>query len=265
MEKYIVYLTVNTVNKKIYVGVHRTQTPYKFDGYIGCGVYVTKGDVYPNAKYPMQRAYNKYGAKAFTRYTLLVFDNKEEALEAEKSIVNAEFVKDPKTYNAAIGGGGFRKDKKLKKVHQYSLEGVFMKTFDSIREAATECNPENIDAGYATIKANAIGTFESAYGFRWSYKLVNSLPKKKNRKGSPRKVYQYELDGKFIKEFRTLAQAVKEVKAKASAGITSCCKGQRYTAHGFQWSFEKKPVMLDLISIMEEQGKDSVTKLRNIR
>ena len=33
-DKYIVYLTMNLVNKKIYVGVHKTKTPYKFDGYL---------------------------------------------------------------------------------------------------------------------------------------------------------------------------------------------------------------------------------------
>jgi hypothetical protein len=38
--KYIVYLTTNLVNKKIYVGVHETETPYEFDGYLGDGVTV---------------------------------------------------------------------------------------------------------------------------------------------------------------------------------------------------------------------------------
>jgi len=36
--KWIVYLTTNLVNKKIYVGVHKTLTPDVFDGYIGCGI-----------------------------------------------------------------------------------------------------------------------------------------------------------------------------------------------------------------------------------
>ena len=36
--KYIVYLTTNTANKKIYIGVHRTETPYDFDGYLGNGI-----------------------------------------------------------------------------------------------------------------------------------------------------------------------------------------------------------------------------------
>jgi hypothetical protein len=41
--KYIVYLTTNLESKinglnRIYVGVHETENPEVFDGYIGCGV-----------------------------------------------------------------------------------------------------------------------------------------------------------------------------------------------------------------------------------
>ena len=36
--KFIVYLTTNLVNRKIYVGVHRTETPEIFDGYLGNGL-----------------------------------------------------------------------------------------------------------------------------------------------------------------------------------------------------------------------------------
>jgi hypothetical protein len=38
--KYIVYQTINLVNNKIYIGVHRTN-PDIFDGYIGNGVQQT--------------------------------------------------------------------------------------------------------------------------------------------------------------------------------------------------------------------------------
>lgn len=36
--KYIVYLTTNLVNRKIYVGVHKTENPDIFDGYLGNGL-----------------------------------------------------------------------------------------------------------------------------------------------------------------------------------------------------------------------------------
>lgn len=34
--KYIVYYTVCTENNKIYIGVHKTENPEVFNGYISC-------------------------------------------------------------------------------------------------------------------------------------------------------------------------------------------------------------------------------------
>ena len=40
--KYIVYMTINNINNYIYVGVHKTLTPYEFDGYLGNGIYINE-------------------------------------------------------------------------------------------------------------------------------------------------------------------------------------------------------------------------------
>jgi hypothetical protein len=85
MEKYIVYLTINVVNLKIYIGVHKTNTPYEFDGYLGCGVKVNA--TLKNPTTPFQYAVKKYGSKNFKRHTLSIFDTKEEAYNLEKQLV----------------------------------------------------------------------------------------------------------------------------------------------------------------------------------
>jgi len=36
--KYIVYLTNNIKNQHIYVGIHKTENPNIFDGYLGNGI-----------------------------------------------------------------------------------------------------------------------------------------------------------------------------------------------------------------------------------
>ena len=82
--KYIVYLTKNLKSKvgelnKIYIGVHGTQHENIFDGYIGCGVDIYRPASYLNPKTPFQWAVKKYGPKAFTRTTLQIFDNEEDA------------------------------------------------------------------------------------------------------------------------------------------------------------------------------------------
>jgi hypothetical protein len=53
--KVIVYCTTNIINKKIYIGVHVCKSE-KFDGYIGCGVYVTKPSTYNHPKTAFQYA-----------------------------------------------------------------------------------------------------------------------------------------------------------------------------------------------------------------
>ena len=55
--KYIVYLTKNKLEKvnginRIYIGVHATENPTIFDGYIGCGVYIKQPSTYINPKTP---------------------------------------------------------------------------------------------------------------------------------------------------------------------------------------------------------------------
>ena len=68
--KYIVYLTKNKLEKvnginRIYIGVHATENPTIFDGYIGCGVYIKQPSTYINPKTPFQCAVKKYGINAF--------------------------------------------------------------------------------------------------------------------------------------------------------------------------------------------------------
>ena len=83
--KYIVYKTINLVNNKIYIGLHKTKDPEIFDGYIGNGVYNTQPYTYEHAKTAFQYAVKKYGPKNFRRYTIAVFDTVEEAFQAYKT------------------------------------------------------------------------------------------------------------------------------------------------------------------------------------
>ena len=104
-QKFIVYLTINTNNKKRYVGVHGTSTPNKFDGYLGNGALVQSPSTYNKGLYPLHAAILKYGVKSFKRFTLKVFDKLEDALDLERWIVTKEFIKRTDTYNCTLGGG----------------------------------------------------------------------------------------------------------------------------------------------------------------
>ena len=123
--KYIVYLTINLKNLKIYVGVHGTKTPYESDGYIGEGVFISRPSTYKRPKYPFHHAVKKYGPKNFKRVTLQVFDTLQEALDFEASIVTEEFIKRKDVYNATVGGG-MPPNCEIE-IYQYDLNGNFIK------------------------------------------------------------------------------------------------------------------------------------------
>lgn len=123
--KYIIYITTNQTNGKIYVGLHKTASPYKFDGYLGCGVYTNSPKSYMNGGTLFQRAVKKYGVKNFKRKTLKVVDSLEEALEQEALIVNYDFIQRVDTYNM-VEGGGYPPDLS-KEIYQFDLEGLFIK------------------------------------------------------------------------------------------------------------------------------------------
>lgn len=133
--KWIVYLTTNLVNDKIYVGVHKTLSPDVFDGYLGNGIYVSKPASYQYSKTIFQKAVKKYGPKNFRRKTLAVFDNEEEAYLLEEEIVNEEFIARDDVYNMILGGGGGVLFEGTP-CHKYSLDGKYIESYKSFAEAA---------------------------------------------------------------------------------------------------------------------------------
>lgn len=139
--KYIVYQTVNKVNNKIYIGVHGTCKD-DFDGYIGCGVDIFRPATYLNPKTPFQCAVKKYGIKNFIRTTIKEFNNMENAYKLEEELVNENFLKREDVYNLAKGGQFHVENANPKKeVHMYDLDGNYIRSFDSVNEAAMTINP----------------------------------------------------------------------------------------------------------------------------
>jgi len=90
---YYLYQITNTVNGKIYIGVHKTTDID--DGYMGSGKI-------------LQSAVKKYGIENFTKTILETFSNSAEMYAREKEIVTEDFVRRSDVYNIKIGGlGGF--------------------------------------------------------------------------------------------------------------------------------------------------------------
>lgn len=137
--KYIVYCTTNTINNKIYIGVHMTN-PNIFDGYIGNGIYINNKYTYERSKTKFQYAVTQIGVKNFKRNTLAIFNTAEEAYYLEECIVNNEFLQRDDVYNMALGGTNGAYLLTCKKVYQYNQLGKFLKEYNSISEASRDIN-----------------------------------------------------------------------------------------------------------------------------
>lgn len=205
--KYIVYLTTNKINKKIYIGVHGTETPDKFDGYYGCGVSRKHPISYP--KTPFQYAIKKYGFDAFERSTIKIFDSYKEAFNLEAELVNEDFIKRTDTYNVILGGGGMPDNSKI--VYQYDLEGNFIKEWKSATAAGKELKV------CPTLISQAVVHCTTSLKSLWSFEKYNKLPIEEYNVYKPeKKIYTYSLDFNFLKEYETISSFAKEFNTSVS-------------------------------------------------
>jgi hypothetical protein len=237
--RYIVYLTVNKISGKIYVGVHKTNTPNKFDGYLGCGVWERKnGNPLPNPITPFQKAVRKYGYGAFTRHTLAVFDIEKEAYELEKLIVNENFLRSNKTYNSVLGGIGGGTSMELRGIHIYELNGKYIKKCENFSEIFTMLNTTDSEQ---TIKINinsCIKKFSNdCYGYRWSIKQMKFLPKSKLI--NTEAIMQYSLSGEYLNTWNNASEAARSLNndSESANTIRKCANGVYSKAYGYIWSF----------------------------
>lgn len=130
--KYIVYITTNIINNKVYVGVHKTENPLIFDNYLGNAVFSNQPSSYNRRETPFQCAVAKYGPKNFKRTVLKVFDNEQDALDLERWIVCPEFINRKDTYNITLGGG--KPPINSIEIYQYTTDGKLIKTWKSVAE-----------------------------------------------------------------------------------------------------------------------------------
>ena len=229
--KYIVYQTTSKVNNKIYIGVHKTETPEKFDGYLGNGVYIYRPSSYMNPKTYFQYAVKKYGIKNFIRTTLKIFDTEEEAYKMEAEIVNQEFIEREDTYNLILGGRDVTQF--MVKVYMYDLDGKFEKEFESLIDAAKYLNPEATGGGHLP---RAIKNRHQFLGHQFSYKKVDNIGPIKAMKNrlkvekpySGGKVGRFDKEGNLLETFETMTDCVKAGYKNAklvALGKRNVCKG----------------------------------------
>jgi hypothetical protein len=227
--KYIVYLTTNIINNKIYVGVHQTENPDVFDGYLGNGINMFEcNSELKHPKYPIHKAIKKYGYSAFKRQTIKVFDTKQEALDLEAFIVDEDFIKRDDTYNIALNKTYSKPPKRKVKgdIHQYDLDGNYIKTFTS----KDELKKEGFIYGSVT---RAIREDASYKQFIWICgEKLDKVPPKHTCKA--RKIGQYTMEGELVKIWNTMRECKKEFP-----NVSKVLRGQAKHCHNYFFKYEE--------------------------
>lgn len=191
----------------------------------------------------MQNLYNKYGKNEI--YFAVIEECSDEILiEREAYYIHTlnpyiNHILDPQkivrdqVYKNRISSGlkdayaNGLKPHNLKAVHKYSLDnGEYLESFESLTAAANSVNLKSVNS----IKAVCNGEQTSAGGFVWSYNKVD-LVFFRDKKYKLEPVLQYTIDGIFIKKWKSIKQASKEL------GISNINRAmsKNLTAGGYRW------------------------------
>jgi hypothetical protein len=124
-----------------------------------------------------------------------------------------------------------------KPIYQYSLNGEYLNSYNSIKEASEKTG--FIKKYIGNCACGNLGRSKSYKGFLWSYEKKDKLPPMvKNIKYVP--IHQYSMEGKYINSYYSIKEASEKLNI-FSAGISHCANGDKKTPtyRGFIWSFIK--------------------------
>jgi group I intron endonuclease len=217
---YKVYKYTNLINGKIYIG----QTMESIEMRAG-----HNGYKYRKCPY-FYNAIQKYGWKNFTSEILADNLTREQANELE-----IEYIKKFNSQNPEIGynisDGGNTNSVLRKKIYQYSLNGEYIREWESLADARRFYGQEIVPMECGRMRS---------VGYQWSYEKLDKMPPNHNpNTGTSKKVYQYNLDGDFIAEYSSMSEAARANGADDPKHISQCCNNERRSAIGFRWSFER--------------------------
>ena len=248
-----VYLHVSKLDGRMYCGITSQSLIDRWEygnGYKGC--------VYFN------NAIKKYGWDSFDHIILLSDGTKEEAEELEETIIRCCHLQDDR-YGFNISDGGYSgtgiskegkarlhdafyrsASPKAKKLVMFDYDGKKIRTFDCMTDCADFLGIK-MPSLYGYIKPDS-KPFRKKYFIRY-YGDVHDAEILPNHKelvekyrfpGKALKVNQYTLDGKFIRTFRSIAEASETLgidRPQISAIIHADPNGNkgRKSAGGFMW------------------------------
>lgn len=290
-----IYCFINKINNKIYIG--------KTISYNYLNRWSTHKTAHGGCKY-FYSAIKKYGWDSFDRYVLYqseIFLNTKKNKKFLLDIANEKekyYIALYKSnnynygYNLTTGGDGtigyeFTEDVREKmskmrsgknhwnygkhnsagvKVLQFDLNGNLIKKWDSVRDVqragiAKGCNISECILG----KANSAGGYFWMRECEYNGKISPEKLLKAAQKSNDKVILQYNLNGDFIKEYISAAEAARELGCSGSI-ISGASKGKFDYGLGYVWIYksefsdQKLKEKLDKANIRYNKNKHKITK-----
>lgn len=187
-----------------------------------------------NDNLKLHQSIKDYGIQNFV-FEILELCEKSELDEKEKSWIK-KLNSFENGYNMTTGGlTSLPISPQCKEVNQYTLEGILINTFPSLKIAMQE-------TGISQIAACCRGERRTAGGYQWRYKKdvidQTSIPECEAPKSAKRAVIQYDENGKEIARYESIAQAARNNNISPS-GILLACKNKKRKSCNSYWSYEE--------------------------
>lgn len=201
--------------------------------------------------------FKKYGRKegiTYIKEILEINPSLKINIEREEFWVGDLWKTDPLCKNEMPGGDAANPytmrdmvnksiEKSSKPVLCYDKDGKFIKKYDSVASAAEEVEGKGSNISRC---CNKVRGYKILYGYIWRWESnplqMSELKTLYNYKTT--RVLQFDLSGKHIKTFNSIAEASKEVGAEHSK-ISLVCQRKRQTSKGFIWRYDGDIVTLD--------------------
>lgn len=219
-------------------GIYKITNLITSESYIGQSVNIErrfKEHCTSKDKCVIHIAINKYGKENFSFDIIEICEQKELN---EKEIYWIKYYNTYyKGYNETLGGQTFSIINN-EKINQYSIDGKYIKTFNSITEAERELN-----ITYQGSQINAAcsnkDNRKSAFGFQWKYyKDVNNIkdiPPLENYIDRARKlIYQYDKNDNLIAIYKNITDASIQTSIGRTS-ISNCLNGRSKMAGKYKW------------------------------
>ena len=211
----IIYKAKNCLTGQIYVGITTKTLQERIEDHY------QKSDTLTGHKF--QEAIRTYGPDAFSWE---VIDTAENTNELDQKEVNYIYIYNSKEegYNSDRGGG-------IKKnVYQYELgTGNLLYAYSDLESAGSA-----VSADRKSISKACLGEIKNCKGYFWSYSLANNFKPEADRR--IKQVFQFEISGKYVTEYISVAKASEATGINRSS-IAKCCRGEYRVAGNFVWKY----------------------------